>query len=111
LPDPKNDDAVAEALWALKKDLDLRHGENVERSVDHERSMRELNEKVDQVLAGFPDGDPDGHRRFHESIIARNESRARMYEAVRDELVTKGLWAAIGLVCVALWYFIWNHKP
>jgi hypothetical protein len=111
LSDPKNDDAVAKAIWALKHDLDRRHDENVARSQGHDISMQELNEKVDRVLAGFPGGDPDGHRRFHEAVIAKNEARARLYEAVRAELVSKGLWAAIALVAGSIWYFVWNHKP
>lgn len=103
--------SVAAAIWALKSDLDKRHSENAKAGAAHTRSMEELNAKVDKVLGGFPKGDPTKHREYHESIIRRNEARARLYEAVLAELMTKGVWAAILLVCSAVWFFVWHHKP
>jgi hypothetical protein len=102
--------SVAAAIWALKKDLDERHGENTNVGKAHRRSIEELSEKVDQVLDGFPKGDPGSHRRYHESIINRNEARAELYKTVRAELITKGMWAAIVLVCSAVWYFARQQK-
>jgi hypothetical protein len=96
-------DPVAAAIWALKEDLDLRHDENVGRSTDIKQQIRELSEKVDDISKGFADDDPVGHRKYHESLIKKNEQRAELYQAIRAELLSKGIWAAIGFAAIALW--------
>jgi hypothetical protein len=94
---------VAAAIWALKKDFDERHEENVGRNDGINEQLRVLSDKVDDLSKGFPNNDPDGHRRAHESLIKKNEQRAELYQAIRAELLSNGIWAALGFVALAVW--------
>jgi hypothetical protein len=86
-------DEIAEAILAIKADLDQRHGENVTRAQINEKLLNDLIGRVDGLYHAFPDEDPGGHRRYHDAMIQRAESRSRLYEKLLGELVTKGMWA------------------
>lgn len=75
------------------------------RSVDPVlRALGRLDEKVDRVLAGFPDGDPDGHRRFHEVMIRKAEAREKFWNDMSAKLIERGVWATLmALVGAALY--------
>ncbi|MBF8177800.1 hypothetical protein [Herminiimonas contaminans] len=76
------------AVKGLQRSFDQRHTE----SANH---MEILEGKVDRVLAGFPDGDPDGHRRFHESMIRKAEAREKFWNDMRAKLIERGVWATL----------------
>ena len=62
--------------------------------------------KTDQVLNGFPGGDTDGHRRYHENVIEWQELRNRV---VRDALVQAGkagVLGGLGWLAYAIWQSI-----
>ncbi|MBF8177257.1 hypothetical protein [Herminiimonas contaminans] len=81
-------DPILRSLNGLQRTLDHRHTESV-------NQMTVLNEKVDRVLAGFPDGDPDGHRRFHEALIRKAEAREKFWNDMRAKLIERGVWATL----------------
>ncbi len=64
---------------------------------------RRLDERMgpmeDLIRSGFPDGDPTGHRRYHEAEMARIEARAAFWEKMRFELAK---WGLIGFAAWAL---------
>lgn len=97
--------AVAKALDALRDEIGLRHVENTSSLEVIEKEIQVLTERVDDLTKGFPNGDPDGHRLYHEATIKRIEARARFYEDLRAELAKKGIWALIVLVGTAIWFF------
>lgn len=87
-------------VLSLKSDLDRRHEENTV-------TLESVSAKVDSVLAGFPEGDPAGHRKFHEALIKRAEARARMYQEITGDIITKGLWLALlGIGAILVKYFL-----
>lgn len=98
-------DVVAEAILAIKADLDQRHGENITRAQVSEKLLNELIVRVDGLYHAFPDEDPSGHRRYHDAIVEKMEARAEFYQKLRIELASKGLWALAGLLIVALWSY------
>lgn len=55
------------------------------------------------VADAFPDGDPHGHRMFHERQIKDAEG----WHAIKRELITKvatgGVWVAAGWLLLAAW--------
>jgi hypothetical protein len=44
--------------------------------------MHELNEKIDQILVGFPNGDPDSYRWFPEAIIHNRDNMRQWIQYV-----------------------------
>ena len=57
------------------------------------------------IESAFPDGDLDGHRRSHETVIAAANDRASMWKAVREKTVSGGVYAALGLLIMAIWEY------
>lgn len=66
--------------------------------------VSEISQRISElVIAAFPGGDSDGHRRHHESIIRRAEESAEFWSAMRKELGKYGLIGFIGWAAYNLW--------
>lgn len=98
--------AVVEAVDSLRNEIGERHVENTSSLEVLEKDLKVVIERVDDLARGFPDGDWDGHRRYHEAVIQKMEARAKFYEDLRGELAKKGVWALIALLGVALWQYV-----
>jgi len=59
------------------------------------QTQHELQRSIEQIAAGFPDGNPDGHRRYHESVIKRQELRN---ELLRKTFINVATYGGIGLI-------------
>jgi hypothetical protein len=99
-------DEIAEAILAIKADLDQRHGENVTRAQINEKLLGDLIGRVDGLYHAFPEEDPGGHRRYHDAIVDRIEKRAKLYDALLEELTKKGMWALIIFLGAAIFYYV-----
>ncbi len=86
-------EAVLEAIRALAATLE-KHMQ------DEEHEIRALRT---EVLAGFPDSDPDGHRKAHQVWIAETEKKAAFWEKMRFELARWGLLGFIGWLAYQAW--------
>jgi len=51
----------------------------------------------------FPQGDPEGHRAYHEASIKRAEANAEFWSKMRDEIMTKGILGLLALAAVWIW--------
>ena len=60
--------------------------------------------RIAAIAAGFPDGDPDGHRRYHEAEIKRIEARAEFWKKLRLSVTQWGLLGFLGWALVSLWH-------
>lgn len=98
--------AVVDALDQLRDEIGQRHVENSSSLEVLEKDLKVVIERVDDLARGFPDSDPDGHRRAHEALIRKAEARAKFYEDLRGELAKKGLWALLVLLGIALWQYV-----
>ncbi|SDI65500.1 hypothetical protein SAMN04487926_12165 [Paraburkholderia steynii] len=98
--------AVVVALDALRDEIGQRHVENTSSLEVLEKDLKVVIERVDDLARGFPDSDPEGHRRAHEALIRKAEERAALYKALREELAKKGLWALVLLLGIAVWQYI-----
>lgn len=98
--------AVALALEQLRIDIGQRHVENTSSLEVVEGKVNVLIERVDDLAKGFPDSDPDGHRRLHEAHARKEEARARFYEDLRGKLIERGLWALIVTLGTALYFYV-----
>ena len=54
------------------------------------------------IKSGFPDGDPEEHRKVHEARIKEAKDRAEVRLAIKKSLYSSGIWAAILFVLAAL---------
>lgn len=88
---PLSDDAIA-IIAAVR-----------ESTSEIERQVVEIQQRQDTIIAGFPDGDPDSHRRYHESIIEWRELRNRMVREALIKAAQVGTVGGIGWVAYALW--------
>lgn len=83
--------------------------EEVERRVSklEERLMMHMDTKFAQlhklISDAFPDGDPHGHRMFHERQIKDADSWSRIKGEVLSKFLTSGLWVAAGWLAYAIW--------
>lgn len=64
------------------------------------RAVEALNETIGKA---FPDGDVEGHRRYHEMVIEEMESRKRLRRAIIEKTLTGFLWVAILWIGTAMW--------
>jgi hypothetical protein len=97
---------VIAAINGLKSDLDQRHGENITAQAVTDAKVVELLRGVDDLRRAFPDGDWDGHRRYHEAVIRRMEARAQFYRDLSGHLIKGGAWALIVFLAWASWQAI-----
>ena len=58
------------------------------------------------VEAGFPDGDLRKHRDDHEFTLSEEKDKKELGKKVRERTVSGLVWAAFGLVGVAVWEYI-----
>lgn len=64
-------------------------------------------EELDKTLkSGFPDGDPDNHRRDHETRIRLENEKAELYKSVREKVIASGVWGMCVLLAMAIWEYI-----
>lgn len=59
---------------------------------------------LESLASGFPDGDPAGHRRYHEAEIKRIEARAEFWSKLRLSVTQWGLLGFLGWALVSLWH-------
>ncbi|MEX3972264.1 hypothetical protein [Paraburkholderia caribensis] len=98
--------AVVAAVDSLRTEIGERHVENTSSLEVLEKDLKVVIERVDDLARGFPDGDWEGHRRYHEAVIQKMEARTKFYDDLRTELAKKGLWALLVLVGIAVWQYI-----
>lgn len=82
---------ILDAIKSVQQSLDVRHSENT-------GHLAALEKKVDKVLAGFPDGDPLSHRKFHEALIDKAKAREKFWNDLRAKLIERGIWATLLLL-------------
>ncbi|WZB76776.1 hypothetical protein WJ972_15535 [Achromobacter insuavis] len=88
--------------WRQEERMDAaaHHAENRN---EMEALRREMLALSSAVKTAFPGGDFDGHRRYHELLIAREEQRQQIRREVITHLLKGSTWAAlVGLLWMVL---------
>ncbi|WP_321878487.1 hypothetical protein [Paraburkholderia bannensis] len=98
--------AVVVAVDSLRDEIGARHVENTSSLEVLEKDLKIVIERVDDLARGFPGGDWEGHRLYHEAVIKKMEARAKLYEDLRADLAKKGLWALILATGTAVWFYL-----
>lgn len=82
-----------------------------ETMAETQRTMGDDIHDIKESLAGlvktaFAGGDAEGHRRYHEAIIARTAAIDRLTWAIKEKTIFGLLWMAILLVGASVWFFL-----
>lgn len=101
---PDHEAALRGLFQEWRHDIELdnaaKHSEN---KAEMEALRREVLGLSSTVKMAFPDGDLDGHRRFHELMIAKEEQRQQIRREVITHLLKGGTWAMlVGLIWMVL---------
>lgn len=58
-------------------------------------------QKINGAFARNSDGtvDFDGHRRYHESMIAAAEAQTQFWRELKLEIAKKGVWGLLVIIC------------
>ena len=54
------------------------------------------------IKSGFPDGDPEEHRKVHEGYIKEAKEREELRMSVKKSLYSSGIWLAILTILAAV---------
>ncbi len=70
----------------------------------------QLNARFDKLEAllksGFPGGDPDEHRRYHDEVIDFMRERRELWRAIRYKTLTALLWSGLLTLGSAIYHYI-----
>lgn len=103
------DRRAVETLIAKVTRLDTRlEKEHAENRTDTADFKREVRDKLDDLRRAFPGDDPEGHRRFHEALIAESAARKAFWSDLRGRLIEKGIWAVLVFLVGAV-AFYWKE--
>ena len=73
------------------------------RSDGFQQHMDERFDALEKLIkSGFPDGNPEEHRRIHERRIKEAKEREEVRLAVKKSLYSSGIWLAILTLLAAL---------
>lgn len=68
-----------------------------------QQHMDDRFDKLEKLIkSGFPDGDPEEHRKVHEGYIKEAKEREEVRLAVKKSLYSSGIWLAILTLLAAL---------
>lgn len=55
------------------------------------------------ILKAYPGGDLEGHRRYHELMIQRNEEIRGLKQAIKEKTLTGLVWSAMAFIGWCVW--------
>ena len=66
---------------------------------------------IAKLKSAFPGEDAEGHRRYHETMIALVDERRKLRMAIVEKTVVGCVWVAIAFVAVACWEALLGSIP
>lgn len=66
---------------------------------------------VVDLKRAFPNGDTEGHRRYHDTMIVMIEEKRRLRIAVQEKTISGLVWATLVFLGMAMWnqFMKWVH--
>lgn len=82
------------------EEVHLAKSDNAHLDKRFDEVMDEL-QKMNGAFAKNPDGtvDYDGHRRYHEAMIAAATAQEQFWRELKLEIAKKGIWGLLVIVC------------
>lgn len=72
------------------------------------RDQQIIIQSVDDLKKAFPGNDIEGHRRYHESVIAMNEEKRKMYANIKEKTLGGLIWLVILSFGSFMWHWLRN---
>lgn len=70
----------------------------------------QINARFDKLEAllksGFPGGDPEEHRRYHDEVIDFMRERRDLWKAIREKTITTLVWSGLLALGSAIYHYI-----
>lgn len=89
-----------EAIIDMKKSMDV-----IIESLNAQKAQHvDCGVKWESLEQCVPNGDFDGHRRYHEAIIVKMEARAKLWQDVSASVAKWGIIGALGWFGYAVWH-------
>ena len=66
------------------------------------RIEQKVDNMLDKMRSAFPNGDIEGHRRYHELKIEELAERRRLRVAIQEKTISSLLWSGIILIAAAI---------
>lgn len=63
-------------------------------------------ERIADIASAFPNGDTEGHRRYHQTMIEILEERRRLRVAIQEKTISGLVWALMVFIGLAAWHYI-----
>lgn len=84
----------------MVEEVHLARSDNAHLDRRFDEVLMEL-KKINGAFARNPDGsvDFDGHRRYHESMIAAAEAQTQFWNELKLEIAKKGVWGLLVIIC------------
>lgn len=101
----------AQAIVAALEGFERRQADREEQKHDENRrqidailsAQKTMQNDIKTLSGGFPNDDPESHRRYHESVIEWRELRNKMVKEALVKAAQGGGLAGLGWVLYALW--------
>lgn len=71
--------------------------------------LERLEKLCNRFVDAIPGDDPEGHRRYHELVIQREEDRAAIRKAVIEKSLAALVWSALVALGSSIWLYIQHH--
>ena len=95
---------LAELKQHIDERIRLRLDEHAKTETDQLNAMFD---KLEALLkSGFPGGDPDEHRRYHDEVIDFMRERRGLWRAIREKTLTALLWSGLLTLGSAVYHYI-----
>ncbi len=75
-------------------------------AVSTNNRLGSIETKIDNVCKAFPEGDFEGHRRYHATMIEMLNERRRLRTTIQEKTIGGLVWLAIMGVGAAVWHEI-----
>lgn len=77
-----------------------------------ERMGQDIHHIKKSLTAPFPGGDIEGHLRYHQLMIERNNELRRLRVAIQEKTISGLIWAALAFLGLCIYnYFVSGGKP
>ncbi|MEN9885779.1 MAG: hypothetical protein RL758_357 [Pseudomonadota bacterium] len=97
----------AQVALMIEEEVDRRVGKFEERMMLHmDGKFAQLHRLISDA---FPDGDPHGHRMYHERQIKDADGWDKMKADILSKFLSSGLWVAAGWLAYAVWQSFKNE--
>lgn len=69
-----------------------------------DKRQEHTEQEIINIKKAFPDGDMEGHRRYHETMIEMLQERRRLRAAIQEKTISALIWVCIVAAAGGIWH-------